>query len=167
MNRVTTLVITIVIAGMPLACQAKPVSIANSAISTITQLRFNEILEATPKELTLSSKAKALNGKRVRMVGYMANMENPPTGGFYLCPCRVFCDEGGGGTADLPPDSVFVVVSSAKGHAIAAPKHPVEVTGILSTEKKIDAAGHPVAIQLMLDKPVPTRPKTQKPKLKR
>src|SRR5256885_684817 len=51
-----------------------------------TPLAFDEFLAPSTRELKPSAKLAGLNGRRVRMVGFMAHMESPPAGAFYLCP---------------------------------------------------------------------------------
>src|ERR1700687_3912809 len=81
----------------------------------ITELSFKEFFESSDGGLQPSSTLLRLNGKRVRLVGFMAQMETPPLGAFYLCPRPISCDEEGGGTADLPAENVLVIVRSQSG----------------------------------------------------
>src|SRR5688572_16202990 len=95
---------------------AEPVAAAQptepaAALPDAERLELRELLDPGPV-LRPSAKATSLTGKRVRMVGYMAQMELPPKGGFYLVPRPLHADEAGGGTADLPPQSVLVVSRS-------------------------------------------------------
>jgi len=129
-----------------------------------TPLLFREFFEPAAGELKPSAKLLTLNGKRVRLVGFMAQMENPPRGAFYLCPRPVFCDEAGGGTADLPAEAVRVIVRSAKGKEIALLSRALEVTGILEVGNRTEEDGHVSAIRLILDSPqnLPPSPKVLK-----
>jgi len=116
-------------------------------------LSFNEFFEPSDRELKPSQKLLALNGQRVKMVGYMVDMENAPFGAFYLAPRPVFCDEAGGGTADLPPESVRVIVRSAQGKKIQFIPRALEVTGILEVGNLLEEDGQVSAIRLILDRP--------------
>ncbi len=116
------------------------------------RLELREIFEPGPT-LRPSAKATSLVGKRVRMVGFMAHMEAPPTGGFYLVPRPVYADEAGGGTADLPPQSVLVVSRSAAGRKLPYIEGAVEVTGTLELGNRADEDGRVSAIRLVLDGP--------------
>ncbi|HWM85401.1 MAG TPA: hypothetical protein VNO33_06170, partial [Kofleriaceae bacterium] len=63
---------------------AEPVSAAQATepavqLPAAERLEFRELLEPGPV-LQLSARATSLAGKRVRMVGFMANMETPPKG---------------------------------------------------------------------------------------
>jgi len=114
-------------------------------------LEFREFFAPSNLELKPSAKLLALNGKRVRLVGFMAQMEDAPPGAFYLCPRPVFCDEAGGGTADLPPNAVRVIVRSAKDKSIAFTPQLLEVTGILEVGNRTEENGVVSAVRLILD----------------
>ncbi len=116
------------------------------------RLEFGEILEPGPV-LKPSARATSLSGKRVRMVGFMAHMEAPPKGAFYLVPRPLHADEAGGGTADLPPQSVLVVSRSAAGQQLPFIDGALEVTGTLELGNRADEDGRVSAIRLVLDGP--------------
>jgi len=129
---------------------------SNSATTTgldAAPLRFDEMLVATAKALEPSPKLESLNGKRVRMVGYMAYQEEPPVGGFFLCARPTHNDESGGGTGDLPPTAVLVVVRSANGKRVEHITRPVEVTGILELGRSEREDGTISYVRLILDRP--------------
>jgi hypothetical protein len=123
-----------------------------AAPAAAEKLDQREIFEPGPV-LRPSAKATRLVGKRVRMVGFMARMEVPPKGGFYLVPRPVHADEGGGGTADLPPQSVLVVSRSAAGQELPHIEGAVEVIGTLELGNRADEDGRVSAIRLVLDGP--------------
>jgi len=116
-------------------------------------IEFREFFEADVGELKPSAKLLGLNGRRVRLIGFMAQMEQPPSGAFYLCPRPVFADESGGGTADLPVGSVRVIVRSAKGKKFPFIARAIEVTGILEVGAQADEDGTVSSIRLILDAP--------------
>jgi hypothetical protein len=125
------------------------------------RLSFREFFEPGPRSLKPTTRLLALEGKRVRLVGYMAQMEIPPTGGFFLCSSPVMATEGGGGTADLPPDAVLVLVHSAEGKELGHIPRPLEVTGILELGPREDQDGRVSMIRILLDgppAPVPSPP---------
>ena len=78
-------------------------------------------------------------------------MEMPPAGAFYLASQPVVCGEGGGGTADLPPDAVRVVIRSAKGKHLEHSPRLLEVTGILELGNRVEEDGQVSSIRLILD----------------
>ncbi|HZS06376.1 MAG TPA: hypothetical protein VFD58_16170 [Blastocatellia bacterium] len=123
----------------------------------VTRLEFSEFFEPATSELKPSVKLLSLDGKRARLTGFMAQMEDPPEGAFYLCPRPVACDESGGGSGDLPVESVRVIVRSAKGRRIDFIPRAIEVTGILRVGRQNDdpgdVSGHVSLIRLILDGP--------------
>lgn len=123
------------------------------AALSITPLEFREFFEPASAQLKPSAKLVGLSGKRVRISGFMVKMEEPPKGAFYLAPRFVFCDEAGGGTADLPPETVRVIVRSAAGAEVPFVPGPLEVSGILDVGNQTDDAGRVSAVRITLDRP--------------
>jgi len=121
--------------------------------SSVVTLSFKEFFELNAGELKPSARLQTLNGKHVRLVGFMVQMENSPLGAFYLCEHPVFCDEEGGGTADLPPESVLVLVSSYRNKTISFIPGALEVTGTLNYGRQEGPEGQISFIRLILDKP--------------
>jgi len=126
------------------ALEAKPTTRA-------IPLDFQGWFEATPRELKATPKLLSMNGKHVRLVGYMAHMEAPPKGVFYLCPHPTFCDEEGAGTADLPPEAVRVIVRGAQHQDLPFSARPLIVTGVLQIGPKTEADGQVSSLRLVLD----------------
>ena len=120
------------------------------ALPAAEPLRHDQLLAPGPV-LQPSARAASLDGKRVRMVGFMAQMEMPPKGAFYLVPRPLHVDEAGGGTADLPPQSVLVVSRSVAGETVPFIQGGLEVTGVLELGNRADDHGHVSAIRLILD----------------
>jgi hypothetical protein len=116
-------------------------------------IEFREFFESDAGKLKPSAKLLGLNGRRVRLVGFMAQMEQPLNGVFYLCPKPVYADESGGGTADLPVESVRVIVRSAKGKKVPYIARPIEVTGILEVGNHAEEDGTVSSIRIILDAP--------------
>jgi hypothetical protein len=110
-----------------------------------------ELVESGDGTLRLADKAKRLSSRRVRMAGYMANLELPPRGGFYLTAHPVHGDESGAGTGDLPLDAVLVLSRSVGDAPIEPIAGPVEVMGILELGPQEDSEGRPNWIRLRLD----------------
>ena len=119
----------------------------------VESLEFRDFFVASPRALVPSPRLLRLDGKRIRLVGYMALMEEAPKGGFYLCPFPVVATESGGGTADLPPEAVLVVVPSARGQELAHIRRPLEAKGILEVGPKADEEGRVSGLRLILDGP--------------
>lgn len=118
-------------------------------------LAFRDLLQTEGGRLEPTQKLKEAVGKRVRLRGYVAELEMPPKGGFWLCPAPLQGDESGGGTADLPPESVFVVVRSSPGIVFRAPRRPLEVTGVLELGPRSLPDGTMTRLRLVLDRAAP------------
>ena len=129
--------------------------IAHGATKPVS-LAFSEFFVPSPTALQLSPKLLALNGKRVRLDGYMVKMEEALPGAFYLTAHPTFCDEEGAGTADLPPGCVRVIVRGAKNRPLSFVGRPLIVTGILQVGALTDADGQVSHFRLILDGPEPT-----------
>ena len=124
--------------------------------SPVVELSFKDFFD-TGAELKPSSKLLSLTGKRVRLIGFMSQMEEPPVGAFYLCPRPVLADESGSGTADLPPESVLVIVPSSHGRKISFMPGRLETVGILDVGRREETDGRVSFIRLLLDKPEPNQ----------
>jgi hypothetical protein len=121
--------------------------------ATATPLDFHEFFEPSHARLEPTAKLLGLNGKRVRLSGFMVKMELPSKGAFYLAATPVFCDEAGGGTADLPPETVRVTVRSAGGAEVPFMPGPLEVSGVLEVGNQTDEDGRVSSVRLTLDRP--------------
>ncbi len=131
-------------------------------------LSFKEFFVLKNGELTPAPRLLALNGKRVRLVGFMAQLESPTLGGFYLCPRPIICDEEGAGTADLPLENVLVIVRSMSGKEIPFNPRALEVAGILEVGNHQGSDGRISFVRLILDRPADAsaddRQRTNQPK---
>jgi hypothetical protein len=116
------------------------------------EISFADLLSPGPRLVT-SPKLTALAGRRVRLVGFMAELEEPSRGAFYLTARPVRCDEGGGGTGDLPPDAVLVIVRSASDQEIPFYPGAIEVAGVLGLGAGADQEGRPASFRITLDRP--------------
>jgi hypothetical protein len=125
---------------------------AERSVSRIVPLSFRDILDPSPAELKLSSTMLGLDGKRVRIRGFMARMESPQDGAFYLCSRPVVCDESGAGTADLPPDTVRIIVPSPTGKQIPFIAGLLEVTGILRIGNQTDSDNVSSSLRIVTDR---------------
>jgi hypothetical protein len=114
-------------------------------------LRFDDFFVAGKARIELATKLLAARGKRVRLVGFMAHMELPPPQGFFLTRHPLECDEAGGGTADLPPDAVRVLVTPPPSQAIPFVPGAIEVVGVLDVGHLEEASGVVSQIRLLLN----------------
>jgi hypothetical protein len=113
-------------------------------------LDLRELLDTGPT-LRPSAKAVALAGKRVRLVGFMADMEEPMRGAIYLVPRPIRLDESGAGTGDLPLESVLVELTGAEGREIPHVEGALEATGVLEVGNRADDQGRVSNFRLRLD----------------
>jgi hypothetical protein len=127
--------------------------------ASATPLKFDELVAARPGgPLELTDKVKSLAGKRVRIVGFMADMEKLPAGSFFLVPRPLVADESGAGSADLPPNAIRVIVRSARGKPLAHIPRALNVVGTLDLGPRDEPDGLPSFIRILLDGP----PRNQK-----
>lgn len=115
-------------------------------------IAFSEFFVPSPRELRPSPRLRALEGRRVRLTGFMVRMEDPPKGAFYLAARPIACDESGAGTGDLPPEAVRVAVRSSPGATVPWVPRPLEVTGVLELGPQADESGRVSSIRLVLDR---------------
>ncbi len=115
-------------------------------------LEFREILERGPGAEP-SVKVRSLQGSRVRIVGFMAHMEDAPHGAFYLVSRPLHCAEDGAGTGDLPPDAIRVVVRSSAKEEIPFYPGLLAVSGVLEIGHETDDEGRPSFFRIVLDRP--------------
>ncbi len=117
----------------------------------VAKLEFREFLEPSTKELKPSAKLRSLQGQRVRITGFMAEMEQMPDGYFYLCSRPVFCDESGGGIGELPIDAVRVVVRASKGQPLKFIAQPIEISGVLELGGQSEMEPDSWAVRLLTE----------------
>jgi hypothetical protein len=134
--------------AQPAAAHPTP-KVARPAIS----LAFHDFFEPTPRELKPSAKLLALNGQRVRIIGFMAHLEEPIRGAFYLCPQPTACAEGGAGTGDLPASAVQVILPGAPDRTLPFTPRALEVAGRLELGPRTEAEGQVSSIRIFLDPP--------------
>jgi hypothetical protein len=113
-------------------------------------LAFDRLQAPAPRGKLVAPDVEALAGRRVRVVGHMVNMEEPPRAAFYLAPRPVEQDESGGGTGDLPPRAVRVEVRGFEGEVpwIAG---PLEVEGRLELGRAEDDGGRVSWIRVVVE----------------
>ena len=122
--------------------------------SGITAIKFGEFFQMPvgPKGLEPSDKLTALNGKKVRLVGYMVREETPTPGRFLLSPLPVSLgDEDESLSDDLPPSTVFVLLQNSKDHGTPFIPGLIKLTGTLEVGSKDDGGDRISAVRLVLD----------------
>ena len=119
-----------------------------------TDLKFHEIfkLPVGPRGLEPSNKIIGLNGKQVRMVGYMANEEHPTPGLFILSPLPVnMGDEDESFADDLPASAVFVHMGTANNNVVPYLPGLIKLTGVLQFGAQQEPDGRISTVRILLD----------------
>ena len=108
-----------------------------------------------PRGLEMTTKLLALDGRRVRIVGYMAQQEDPRPGFFMLAPVPVNVAETSSGMADdLPRATLFVHLPPSQANNIASHQSGLLVlTGTLSVGNREEGDGRISMVRLQLDAP--------------
>jgi len=120
----------------------------------VSELKFRDIykLPAGPKGFEPTDKLKSLDGKRVRIVGYMVHQEHAPAGEFLLSPLPVMLgDEDESFADDLPASAILVELPKARTLAIPALPGLLQLSGTLRVGMRADASGRATAARLVLD----------------
>ena len=133
---------------------ATPLYADSAVVPDASDLRFEEfyVAPAGPRGLTMTPKLKELDGRRVRIAGYMARQEEPVPGVFILVPFPVTIAELADGPADdLPAAHVFVRAHST---GMVAPYRPglIPLAGTLSVGRAAEADGRVSWVRLILDR---------------
>ncbi len=145
----------------------------------VQELNFNDFFKMPVGDygLEIADRLRALDGKRVRMIGYMVfedltrcNSCTVPTtvGGrpvpawmeatvpgrmmFTFRPCAVSFSHYGL-SDDLPPQTVFVTVPDKVGQLVPFTPGPMLLTGVLSVGSKKEMDGRISVVRLELDLP--------------
>ena len=123
--------------------------------SGVAELKFRDLfkLPVGPKGLEPAAKARRLDGKRVRIVGYVVHQQPPLVGGFLLSPLPVEADDEDESLADDIPASAIFVSLPTHGDFVA-PIFPglIQVTGRLKLgAREIPGGGRVAAARVQLD----------------
>jgi hypothetical protein len=120
----------------------------------VTDLKFREFfrLPIGPRGLEPSQKLLALDGKRVRLIGYMTDREEPAAGFLILAPLPVSIAEAEDGPADDMPASVaYVHLDSYSEQVLPYVPGLLAFTGTLSVGAREEADGRVSTVRLLLD----------------
>jgi hypothetical protein len=133
----------------------------------VADLKFNELfkLPIGPRGLEPTDKLLGLDGKRVRIFGYMVNAEEPAPGPFILAPLAVSTAEKEDGPADdLPATVVFVHLAQGEREIIPHVSGLLKLTGVLSLGPKEEPDGRVSAVRLLADPALSKNLLRQRPK---
>ena len=126
----------------------------------VTELKFRDLfkLPVGPKGLEPTEKLLALDGKRVRIVGYMVRQSPAPKSAFLLSPLpTALGDEDESLADDLPPTTLAVVLDKSahdKSADLTLPMLPglLQITGTLHVGMQTDpATGRAMPAAITLD----------------
>ena len=121
----------------------------------VTELKFRDVFKMPvgPKGLEPTQKLLALDGKRVRIIGYMVQQESVPKGSFLLSPLpALISDEDESLADDLPATAIQIELPQAPALAVPQLTGLLQLTGTLRVGMRVDAAtGRATPAQLVLD----------------
>jgi hypothetical protein len=143
----------VILAALSLALASAAAADPAAPAEAARPLDLRALYVARGGALVIAPAVEALNGKAVRVRGFMVQIEEAPTGCFYLATHPVEQDESGGGTGDLPVDSLLVRVPELADQVIPWRASPVEVVGRLEVGREEEADGRVSAIRLILTGP--------------
>jgi hypothetical protein len=122
----------------------------------VAELKFSEffVQPVGPRGLELTEKLRGLDGRRVRMLGYMVQQEEPPPGTFLFSPMPAQVHEHDNGLADdLPSSTVRVAVPACPNQAVPFMPGLMLLTGTLSVGNRAEVDGRVSVARLTLDPP--------------
>ncbi len=122
----------------------------------VSELRFSDffVTPIGPRGLELTKTLCQLDGKKVRVLGYMARQELPVPGMFLFNAIPVRLNEEHYGLAeDLPAATLFVSVPKDRDRVVRHTPELMLLTGTLSLGNREEADGRISAVRLALDPP--------------
>lgn len=121
----------------------------------VTELKFRDLfkLPVGPKGLEPTDTLLALDGKRVRIVGYMVRQSPAPKGAFLLSPLpTTLGDEDESLADDLPPTTLAVSLDRSRDLALPMVPGLLQITGTLHVGMRADpATGRAMPAEIVLD----------------
>ena len=120
----------------------------------VQELRFSDFFRspAGPLGLELTDKLRGLDGRRVRILGFMVRQTKPSPGIAILAPVALATNEYEYGLADdFPPNVVFVEVPRFADLAVPHTPGPLLLTGTLAVGRREEADGRVSLVRLTLD----------------
>lgn len=122
----------------------------------VADLKFGEFFRTPvgPRGLEPTARLRALQGRTVRVVGFMVHREQPVPGRFILTamPLRMSEDEDGLAD-DLPPQALFVQLQQAGDAPPAFVPGLLALTGTLELGPRDEPDGRVSNVRLLLDAP--------------
>jgi len=127
----------------------------------VAELKFETIfkLPVGPRGLELTDKVRALNGQRVRVLGFMVRQAKSNPGMLMLAPYELSTNEVEyGASEDLPPSIIFVEVQKYEDVSVPYTPGPLLLTGTLEIGRREEADGRYSELRLKLDPPLSPQP---------
>lgn len=170
MRRLTlrfALTVGVLLSPMPFACatpsvatKAPPALAVSKPLGAppagVTDLKFRELfkLPVGPQGLESTDKLGSLDGKRVRIVGYMVQQDPPLAGSFILSPLPVVAGDADDSFADdIPASAIFVVLPKAADTVVPPLAGLIQLTGTLRVgAREMPGAGRVAPAVLELDR---------------
>jgi len=122
----------------------------------VTQLVFSDFFRhpVGPRGLELTDKLLQLEGKRVRILGYMIQQSDPAPRCFLFSPRPVQMHEREYGFADeLPASTMHVFTDASAPELVPFTPGPLLLTGTLSVGNRPEPGGRVSLVRLQLDPP--------------
>jgi hypothetical protein len=132
----------------------------------VTELKFSEffVMPVGPAGLTFTDKLLSLDGKRVRMTGYMVEQDKGGPGTFLFCALPVQLHDHDAALADdLPPAVVHVTVPTCRDRQVPHARGLMLLTGTLSIGPRNEPDGRVSLVHLALDPPEAFKAKRRTP----
>ena len=122
----------------------------------VTELKFNDFFRQPigPRGLEYTDKLRSLEGRRIRILGYMARQTKPVDHCFLLAPVPLTLNEIEYGHADdLPATTLHVFTTKEAPPRAPHTPGPLLLTGTLSLGNRAEADGRISTVRLQLDPP--------------
>lgn len=129
----------------------------------VEALTFNELFQQPigPRGLEFSDKLRRLDGRRVRILGYMVEQSQPAPHCLLLSPRPVELHEDEWGfSEDLPATTIHAFVSADSPALVPFTPGPLLLTGTLSIGNRAEADQRISTVRLQLDAPAAALPST-------
>jgi hypothetical protein len=129
----------------------------------VTDLKFSEFYETIgDRGLRFTRRILGLDGRKVRILGYIVERQAPVPGTVLLTPIPVRLHEHEAGHADdLPAASVFVTVPDRPGEVVPYTPGLFLLTGTLQLGNHEEVDGRVSSVRLILDPPATHSPDGQ------
>jgi hypothetical protein len=124
--------------------------------SGVSEFKFNEFFRSPigPRGLEYTDQLRHLEGRRIRILGYMVQQTKPVAGCFLFTPVPVRLNEHEYGHADdLPATALHVITDESAPAQTPFTPGPLLLTGKLSLGNRTEADGRISTVRLFLDPP--------------